>query len=225
MPPSTRDSLLDTAARLFHEQGFGGTGVATILREAGANSGSLYHFFPTKEALVAGVLERYLDMLRPALIDPVEEQTADPIERVFGLLAAYRSMLEITGCKLGCPIGNLALELADNHPEIRRLTDANFVNWVEAVRAWLEAAGDRLPAHVDRLELAQMVLNTMEGGIMQARSRGSVEPYDAAVRQLRLYFDYLERDANLRPKAAAQRAAGPAALTATHPPSPEGESS
>ena len=40
-----------------------------------------------------------------------------------------------------------------------------------------------------------MVLNTMEGGIMQARSRGALAPFDAAVRQLRLYFDYLQRDA------------------------------
>lgn len=195
MPPSTRETLIDTAARLFHEQGYGGTGIATILREAGVNSGSLYHFFPTKEALVAAVLERYIEQLRPALTDPVEAASQDPIERVFALLAGYRQMLQITGCKLGCPIGNLALELADNHPEVRRLTDANFLNWVNVVREWLDAAGDRLPPHIDRFELAQMVLNTMEGGIMQARSRGSVEPFDAAVRQLRIYFDYLMRDA------------------------------
>ena len=210
MPPSTREIILETAARLFHEQGYGATGIATILREANANSGSLYHFFPTKEALVAAVLERYVDLLRPVLIEPVEAQTADPIERVFALLAGYRQMLHVTGCKLGCPIGNLALELADNHPEVRRLTDVNFVNWAGAVRQWLEAAGDRLPPEVDRAELAQMVLNTMEGGIMQARSRGGPEPFDAAVRQLRHYFDYLERDAQARAGAARSAANSPA---------------
>jgi hypothetical protein len=128
-------------------------------------------------------------------MDPIEAQTADPIGRVFALLAWYRGLLEQTGCKLGCPIGNLALELADNHPDVRRLTDENFVNWVKAVQQWLDAAGDRLPSTVDRFELAQMVLNTMEGGIMQARARGELAPFDAAVRQLRNYFDYLERDA------------------------------
>lgn len=228
MPPSTRDILVDTAARLFHEQGYGGTGIATILREAGVNSGSLYHFFPTKEALVAAVLERYIDQLRPALTDPVEATTAEPIGRVFTLLAGYRQMLEITGCKLGCPIGNLALELADNHPEVRRLTDINFVNWVNVVREWLEAAGDRLPAHVDRLELAQMVLNTMEGGIMQARSRGSLEPFDAAVRQLRIYFDYLERDARASgPNQTPSPADGMAGeeSTSASPPPREGKTS
>jgi AcrR family transcriptional regulator len=195
MPPSTRDSLLDTAARLFHEQGFAATGVATILREAGVNSGSLYHFFPTKESLLTGVLERYRQLLRPVVMDPVEKRTDDPIERVFTLLAWYRSIMVQTHCKLGCPIGNLALELADNHPDVRRLADANFVGWVEAVRQWLIDAGDRLPAGINRGELAQMVLNTMEGGIMQCRARGEVAPFDAAVRQLRIYFDYLQRDA------------------------------
>lgn len=184
-----------TAARLFHEQGYGATGISTILRESSVNSGSLYHFFPSKEALVAGVLEWYRAHLRPIVMDPIEQQTADPIQRVFALLAWYRGNLEITGCKLGCPIGNLALELADNHPDVRKLTDENFVNWVKAVQQWLDDAGDRLPPTVDRFELAQMVLNTMEGGIMQARSRGELAPYDAAVRQLRNYFDYLEADA------------------------------
>src|SRR4051794_26237179 len=195
MAQETRDTLVDAAARLFHEQGFAATGVATILREADANSGSLYHFFPTKEALLAGVLERYIVMLRPVVMDPIERQTDDPIGRVFGLLAWYRSGMQMTGCKLGCPIGNLALELADSHPQVRELIDRNFANWVTAVRQWLEAAGDRLPADCDRQELAQMVLNTMEGGIMQARSRANLEPFDAAVNQLRRYFDYLQRDA------------------------------
>ena len=82
-----------------------------------------------------------------------------------------------------------------NHPEVRRLTDENFTNWVLAVKRWLDDAGDRLPANVERLELAQMVLNTMEGGIMQARARADLAPFDAAVRQLRNYYDYLQRDA------------------------------
>src|SRR3954451_9718529 len=87
MGESTRETLLDAAARLFHEQGFAATGVATILREADVNSGSLYHFFPTKEALLVGVLERYVQMLRPIVMDPVEQKTDGPIERVFPLLA------------------------------------------------------------------------------------------------------------------------------------------
>jgi AcrR family transcriptional regulator len=130
MPPSTRESLVQSAARLFHEQGYSGTGISTILREADVNSGSLYHFFPSKESLVAGVLEWYRDHLRPIVMDPIERQTDDPIVRVFALHNWYRGGLDMTGCKLGCQIGNLSLEIADNQPEVLKLTDLKFVNWV-----------------------------------------------------------------------------------------------
>src|SRR3954454_11511753 len=174
MAPSTRDNLIHAAQRLFLEQGYSNTGVATILREAGVNSGSLYHFFAGKEALLMAVLERYQEMLHPIVLQPVESRTADPIDRVFELLAWYRGNMSMTGCRMGCPIGNLALEVADNHPEARPLIHANFEGWTDGVRRWLDDVGDRLPADLDRKELAQMVLNTMEGGIMQARSHGDI---------------------------------------------------
>jgi AcrR family transcriptional regulator len=192
---ATRDNLVDAAMRLFYEQGYANTGVATILREAGVNSGSLYHFVPGKEALLTAVLQKYRQVLQPIVLGPIEQQTDDPIERVFTLLVWYRAGLERTGCKMGCPIGNLALEISDHHPDLRPLIHANFDGWTDGVKKWLDDAGDRLPRDVDRKELAQMVLNTMEGGIMQARSRGELAPFDAAVRQLRHYFDLLLRRA------------------------------
>ena len=179
------------AARLFHEQGYHATGIATILREAKVNSGSLYHFFPSKEALLIGVLERYVERLEPEVLAPARARTADPIGRVFALLEQYRSGLAQTGCTMGCPIGNLALELSDNHPEIRKLLEKNFNNWIDGVQEWLDDAGERLPIDVDRRELAHFVLTAMEGGIMQARAAGSLEPFDGAVAQLRAYVEAL----------------------------------
>jgi hypothetical protein len=48
--------------------------------------------------------------------------------------------------------------------------------------------------------LAQFVLTTMEGGVMQARTFRDVGYFDAAVRQLRQYFQCLERPARLAPR-------------------------
>jgi AcrR family transcriptional regulator len=192
---STRDRIVETAMRLFHEQGYHATGVATILREAGVNSGSLYHYFAGKEALLTAVLETYVEMLGPIVLAPAEQATDDPIERIFALLAWYRMGLEITGCTKGCPIGNLALELADDLPGARELIDLNFRNWASGVGAWIDAAGDRLPADTDRARLAHFVLTVMEGGVMQARAAQSLEPYDDAVAQLRHYFALLQKSA------------------------------
>lgn len=187
----TRTRILDTAMRLFYEQGYHATGIATILREADVNSGSLYYFFPSKEALLIGVLERYIEGLEPMVMCHARNASDDPIERIFVLLGNYRAGMESTGCKMGCPIGNLALELSDDHAEIRRLIDQNFRNWTAVIRSWLDEAGDRLTADINRDELAQFVLTVMEGGIMQARAAKSLAPFDASVHQLRQYVDRL----------------------------------
>ncbi len=202
-PAETKARILEAARRLFHEQGYNATGVATILREARVNSGSLYHFFPSKEALLTGVLEYYIDLLRPMVMGPAEATSDDPLERIFGLLTLYRQGLEMTGCRMGCPIGNLALEVADDHPEVRRLIDRNFANWIGVVEGWLREAGDRLPADLDRSQFARMVLTVMEGGIMQARAAGTLEPFDQSVAQLRTYVDLLQ--ARAREAGAARR--------------------
>ncbi len=177
--------------RLFHEQGYAGTAVATILREAGVNAGSLYHFFPAKEELLVAVLERYAELLQPVVLGPREEAEADPIARVFLLLDWYREGLAASGCRMGCPIGNLALEMADDHPRVREKVDENFRNWAAGIERWLDAAGERLPASVDHAALARFVLTVMEGGIMLARAQGSLAAYDASVAVLRDYFDLL----------------------------------
>lgn len=199
----TKDRILETAMRLFHEQGYNATGISTILREARVNAGSLYHFYGSKEALLVGVLQRYVEMLRPIVLEPQEQTTDDPIERVFALLAWYRMGLEITGCTMGCPIGNLAIEVGDSHPNIRELIDLNFRNWSRGVRQWLDDAGDRLPPDTDREALSHFILTVMEGAVMQARASGDLVPYDASVAQLRSYFDLLESAA---PGAARPRA-------------------
>ena len=181
--------------RLFWEKGYGTTSIADILREAGALSGSLYHFFPTKQDLLMAVLELYKDGIHPMLLQPAWEGVDDPIERVFALLAQYRRALVDTECFYGCPIGSLALELHEPDPPVRALLAANFDGWVAAIEQCLIGAGDRLPADLDRRELAQFVLTTMEGGVMQSRTHRTTQAFDASVHMLRDYFDRLEASA------------------------------
>lgn len=199
----SRERLLRTAFQLFHEQGFNATGVATILRQAGINPGSMYHHFTSKDDLLLAVLRFAIDYLRPAVMAPVEARTDDPIARVFGLLAQYRQGMTRNRCKMGCPIGNLALEVSDDNPQARDLIHRNFENWAGVVHGWLEAAGDRLPEDIDRRQLARFVLTVMEGGLMQARAAGSLAPFDDSVAQLKTYFDLLaQRGRTNQPPAA-----------------------
>lgn len=190
--PSTRDRLVFAAMKLFWEKGYQSTSVQDILREAGANSGSLYHVFPTKQDLLTAVLEMYRDGIEPMLLAPAWEGVEDPIERVFALLAAYRRHLETTDCFYGCPIGSLALELHEPDPPVRELLAINFDGWVRHVQGCFEAAKDRLPAGTDTHRLAVFTLTVMEGGVMQSRTHRTLDAFDACVASLRDYIDRLQ---------------------------------
>jgi AcrR family transcriptional regulator len=190
-PPSARELLLDAARYLFWEKGYAATGVAELLQRAQVNSGSFYHVFPSKEALLLAVLDNYLDGLEPAVLRPAFARHRDPIERIFAILEGYREKLLATGCQYGCPIGRLALEIeAENLPVHSRIA-ANFAAWTAAVRGCLESAQDRLPPRCDLHALATFVLTVMEGGVMQARSYRRMEPFDQSAAQLQNYFRYL----------------------------------
>jgi AcrR family transcriptional regulator len=202
-PQDTRDRLIEAAMELFVLQGYERTGLAQVARQAGALPGSLYYFFPTKEDLLAATLERRKVLLRPEVLDPIWKRVSDPVERVFALLAGYRQMLAATEFDHGCPIGNLVLELANSHPNIRRLLAENFDNWLAAVQACFEQARERLPERTDPRRLAVFALTTMEGAVMLARTYRDFEAYDAAVATLREHVERLLDEARTRTRPEA----------------------
>jgi AcrR family transcriptional regulator len=204
--PSSRERILEAARELFWVNGYEATSVAEILEKAGVNSGSLYHYFDSKEDLLLAVLDTYKEMLYPAVIEPAFQQADDPIERIFAVLEGYRKGLLYTVFTGGCPIGNLALEVGDHHPEARRRIAENFEGWVGWIGKCLNEAAERLPAHLDRAQLAQFILTVMEGAVMQSRAHASIAPFDVAVEQLRDYFNRLLAEAAQQHPADATQA-------------------
>jgi AcrR family transcriptional regulator len=192
--------------QMFWQKGYASTSIADILREAGVNSGSLYHFFPGKQDLLLAVLARYLEGIGPMLLEPAWRDERDPIKKVFALLARYRQAIVQTDHTYGCPIGGLALEIHEPDPPVREALAANFAAWTDAVKECLEAAGNRLPVQLDRKELAEFILTVMEGGVMQSRTHRSVAYFDGSVRHLRRYVDQLQREAEIEGRLAIKRA-------------------
>ena len=204
----TRDRLIVTAMHLFWEKGYGSTSDADVLHAAEVHKGSRYSCFPGKQDLLLAVLAAYRAGIDEMLLAPAWKGVGDPIEKVFALLARYRQSVVRTECVYGCPIGSLALEIHEPDPPVRKAMADNFSVWVEAVERCLNAAGARLPNQLDRRALAEFVLTTMEGGVMQARTHRDVGYFDRAVAQLRTYFDCLVREAA---RAPASRSTPPRA--------------
>jgi AcrR family transcriptional regulator len=65
-------ALLDAAAAVFAEKGYDGATMTEIAERAGAAIGSLYQFFPSKEALAEALFDRFAERAAAAFV-PVEE--------------------------------------------------------------------------------------------------------------------------------------------------------
>ena len=187
----TRARIVEAAMELFWLKGYNSTSIADILSRSQVNSGSLYYFFPGKQDLLIAVLEAYRDGIGPMLLEPSWAGVGDPVEKLFALLATYRQALVQTDCEYGCPIGSLALELHEPDPAVRRLLAENFDGWVTAVEQCLAQAADRFPPGTDLRAIAELALNVMEGGVMQARTYRDIAFFDRSVEQLRMHLELL----------------------------------
>lgn len=206
---NTRERLLATAAELFRRQGYAQTGVNEIMQRAKTTSGSFYHFFPTKEDLVLAVVDHIAEALDAEIFANDREASTDPLDRVFAVLASSRRHLIENDFALGSPLGTLAAELSQSHPQVRERLAALFDGWTARMQELLEDAGDRLSSGVDRRALAEFILSTTEGAILQARVRRSLEPFDASIAALRRHLELLAPNSRPAEKRAAQPVPAP----------------
>lgn len=64
---TTRERILRAAASLFRQQGYHGTSLHAISQQVGITKSSLYHHFPSKQALLSAILEFTVERMTPQL--------------------------------------------------------------------------------------------------------------------------------------------------------------
>src|SRR6478752_4620345 len=111
-----RKRILETADRLFYQDGVRAVGIDRIIAEAGVAKMSLYKHFPSKDDLILEVLkyreESVLEFFRAAM----ERHGKKAKNRLRAFFAALKDMFDSPGFR-GCPFQNAAIELADpGHP-------------------------------------------------------------------------------------------------------------
>jgi AcrR family transcriptional regulator len=75
------DTLVEATARILVKEGFDKASTNRIAEKAGVSVGSLYQYFPSKEALVAAVMERHHQQIMQVVYDALEEVAALPLEQ------------------------------------------------------------------------------------------------------------------------------------------------
>ncbi len=165
----TRERVLDEATKLVLEKGFGATSVNDLLAAAGIKKGTLYYHFPGKDALGLAVLER----ARTAFLASVDEclSATTPqrgLRRFFDfVLARHRSR----GFVGGCLFGNTALEMSDASARYADCVSDLFQQWTSRIEAVILAGqrADQFRSDIPAEHLAQVIVSTIEGGIMMSR--------------------------------------------------------
>jgi AcrR family transcriptional regulator len=82
-----RREVLDCAVELFAEKGYDGTSINDIAAITTLKKASLYHYFPSKQSILAAVLEEEMAGLWAVAHEAAHID--DPVERIRGLLAAH----------------------------------------------------------------------------------------------------------------------------------------
>lgn len=79
--PPTRERILRAAAALFRQEGFHRASMRDLADRVGIHKSSLYHHFPSKQALLLEILETTVDRSTPAL-RAIADSSLSPAERL-----------------------------------------------------------------------------------------------------------------------------------------------
>jgi len=107
---------LDTAARLFNENGVHAVGLQQIIDECGCGKNLLYREFASKDDLIAAYLERCRDDWDVIFEDAIRPFAGDPAAQLVALVSAVAEKATIPGSR-GCALRNTHAEFPDvGHP-------------------------------------------------------------------------------------------------------------
>jgi AcrR family transcriptional regulator len=148
---SARDRLLDTADRLFYDEGVHTVGIDRVLDESGVARGSLYYNFSGKDDLVRAYLVNRHGRWSQR-IDEVLATKRTPQTKILAVFDALEDLFAEPGFR-GCAFINAAAEAAPGSAE--DLATKEFRTWINDLFGSLVSDGGY--AHPDTLT-AQLIL-------------------------------------------------------------------
>jgi TetR/AcrR family transcriptional repressor of nem operon len=201
-----KEQILEVATRLMAVDGYHRTTLDDVLRKSGAGKGNFYHYFRSKEDLGYAIVDRLLERLEARTLGPIfGDGGRPPLAQVEAFLDQILAAQRARNCVGGCPIGNLATELADAHEGFRRRLAGVFDRWRQCLagalgRAQADAA---LTPDVEPAVLAGFLVASIEGAILLTKVQRDIRVMEHCVGELRRHLALYRRDAG--PAAGAGR--------------------
>lgn len=185
---NARERIVAAAAELFHDNGYAATGLDEILAKAQSTKGSFYHHFGSKKEIALAVIREVIALrFARRMIDPVVA-AAEPVAAIRGVIRTLRTKVATEDLITGCPINNLASELALQDKDIQKALSGLFEEWQVAWTAALKRAQhfERLKGFKGPRQLSLYLVAAIEGGQAMAKAQQSREPLDAVLKHLEM---------------------------------------
>ena len=187
---SLRENIVRSGVTTLHQRGYAASGVREITAAAGVPQGSFTNHFRSKEAFGVVVLDRYFEAIRGIIEATLRDDARPPIERLRAYFDKITELLEGSGWRHGCLIGNMSLEAPEHSEALRIRLIEVFAEWtqpfVEAIAA--AQAASELRSDLDPDDLAAFLLASWHGAMMRMKVDRSRDPLD---RFRRIVFDAL----------------------------------
>jgi AcrR family transcriptional regulator len=167
---NAKETILMTAARLFHKQGYSNTGINQIIDEAGVAKSTLYHHFRSKEDLLIAYLEE-AGMMTIAAMKKAALKGSTPEEKITAIFD-YIGNEAIQPDFYGCHFLNIVYEMPDGDEKAR----LQIKKQKDAVRRLLAA----LILPLDHPELADEIYTVFEGALIGHKVHQDSWPIAAA---------------------------------------------
>jgi TetR/AcrR family transcriptional repressor of nem operon len=178
----TAQRILDVAERLVQTRGFNGFSYADIAVALRVTKASLHYHFPSKADLGKRLIERYETTFLAAL-RAIETGGAAPREQLKRYARIYADVLrDDRMCLCGMLASDYATLPKAMKEEVRHFFDTNE-QWLAAVLEQGRKAGS-LGFKGPAVELARVIVGSLEGAMMLARSFGDASRFDTAAERL-----------------------------------------
>ncbi len=160
---ATHERIVEAAARAIRRSGYGGTGVADIMQDAGLTHGGFYAHFASREAMLAEAADR-AGAEGVAAVARIAA-AAPPQRALQALLRAYLSKAHVDGVETGCAVAALGSEMPRQAPEVRRAATRRIKEMIDLVARQSPDWGQP-GAH----QRALVTVATMVGALVLARA-------------------------------------------------------
>lgn len=189
----TRREIVKKAAPLFNCKGYEGTSLSDLMQATGLQKGGIYRHFSSKQQLAGEAFDYSWEKAVSGRLEGVNE-VPNSVLRLKKMIDNFVEKREglVPG---GCPLMNTAVESDDGTPLLRARVKKALQSWTARLSK-ITAEGiarHEINPRTKPLELAQLIISSLEGALLLSRLQDSTAPLRNMQHHLHDHLDHSVR--------------------------------